>query len=81
MSTHGAEWDEYRTQARTPSNYISFPTSGKVHKTTTKALPWKIQSADPGRAIIASVWIENLFDRAPVDDPHDLNSMTLLTRC
>ena len=89
-----AVWDEDRrslTAETAASNMISFNKDDELFEATREALPWQDpdedgHGGDPGRMIIASVWIENLFREANCPRPQDFKSIRqgpfkFLTRC
>jgi hypothetical protein len=83
MDAFGAVWDEDRGGPRTPHNYISIPTTGNFFQATAQALPWQSPGAhddEAVRRVIASIYIEQLFRRAPVRNPPGLDQHRFLTK-
>ena len=71
MTTHGITWDEDEGGTRDQFVCCTFPLNGVVHKATVKVLNWTDCGAyAPGRVKIPVVFIEQLFRRAPCDDPN-----------
>jgi hypothetical protein len=82
MDAFDAVWDEDRGGPRTPHNYISIPTAGNFFKATAQALPWQSPGAhddETVRRVIASIYVEQIFRRAPVRNPPDLDQHRFLT--
>ena len=83
MDAFGAVWDEDRGGPRTPYNFISIPTTGDFYKATAQTLPWRSPGAhddEAVRQVIASIYIEQLFRRAPVPNPPSLDQHRFLTK-
>ena len=81
MTTHGMTWDEDEGGARDENVWCSFPKNGVVHQATVKVFPWADSGAHaPGKVKLAVVFIEQLFRRAPCDDPKDLNTHRFLEK-
>ena len=68
------EYAEDRGDHRHESNYISFPISGPLYKATRKVFPWESPGAyeTEQRAVVPSIYIEQLLANAPVPDPDEL---------
>lgn len=82
MTTHDAAWDEDRGGNQGPDNLLSFPSDGEFYKATKKAIPWMECGAhDAHRMVINSIFIEQLFRRAPVDNPASLDTYRVMTKC
>ena len=83
-TTHEAEYDEDRGGPRNEHNYLSFPGDGALVKATRGVLPWApvgTHDPDPTRMIIPSAFVENLFRKAPTEDPHELREHHIVTKC
>ena len=82
MTDLDAAWDEDRGGPTDSRNLISFPTGGDFYKATKAALPWSECGAHyEGRHVVASVFIEKLLRKAPVQDPSTFNTDHFMTKC
>ena len=67
------EFDENRGGPRHHNNYLSMPESGAFYRATKKIFAWESCGLhDSGRKILPSVYVENVFRKAPVPDPSKL---------
>ena len=82
MSERDFEWDEERGGPEHPDNLISIPVEDPLYQATKNAMPWRAcGDHDTERVTIPSIFIENLFGEAPVEDPSALESHLAITRC
>ena len=74
-------WDEDEGGTRDENVWCAFPKNGVVHQATVKVFPWADCGAHtPGKVKLAVIFIEQLFRRAPCDDPKDLNTHRFLEK-
>ena len=82
MSKCDLDFDEARGGPAQQQNYLSIPEQGPVHMAMRRVLPFESAGArDVGRVLVPSIFVENLFAKAPVTNPPDLAGMHGLTRC
>ena len=71
-------FDEERGGARHHNNYLSMPESGAFYRATKKIFAWeKCGQHESGRKILPSIFVENLFRKAPIPDPSRLRGKRL----
>ena len=77
MPRSDVRYDEYLGGERTPHNYISVPSDGKLYRATKKAIHYTQPThGDDGRMLIPSVALEYLLQGAPI-----AKGIMVLTHC
>ena len=82
MTRSDVRFDEYMGGERTPHNFLSVPSDGKLYLATKKAIHYTPPTqGDGGRMLVPSVVLEYLLQDAPIAKRANLTGIMVLTHC